>query len=742
MLKKTFAAGAAGLGLLMLIMLVGGALAVQSIRIGGQAYDAIVRDKDLVADILPPPAYVIEANLVISQAMLDPAQVGTHRAKLADLHRQYTARMRHWAGAGLPAPLAGVLGERIDPAAQVFWTTVERDLLPALERGDRAAAATAFARAQAAYGDHRRGVDDAVVQSATLQAADERGAERLVGWSVAALGAGALLLLAALGLAAAFLSRRVMDPMGQLTAAMERLAVGDTDVVIEGEERRDEIGAMARALAVFRANAVALAQAAVAAQDTAAIMVAAKRSQAVIEFDLDGTILDANENFLRATGYALPDLVGRHHRMLVDPAHADTGAYADFWRRLGAGEAVADTFVRFGRGGERLVFDAAYNPILGPDDRPYKVVNFGVDVTAVEAERARVQALQARAALEQTEVLTATGRGLTALADGDLLFRIHEDFPGQYAALKSDFNTAMGKLEDAMAIISRSAAEMQSGSGEMSQAADDLSRRTEQQAATLEETAAALDQITATVRLTADGARRADVVVTGARQDAETSGQVVTRAVVAMGDIEQSANQITQIIGVIDEIAFQTSLLALNAGVEAARAGDAGRGFAVVASEVRALAQRSAGAAKEIKALISASTSQVRDGVGLVGQTGEALAGIVSRVAEIAGLIGEISASAHEQSTALGEVNTAVNRMDQTTQQNAAMVEQSTAASHNLSNEARQLAQLVGRFRTGPAAASGAPADSAAVTRFPAPRRAGRAALAAAPASQPEWEEF
>src|SRR5690606_18841880 len=265
------------------------------------------------------------------------------------------------------------------------------------------------------------------------------------------------------------------------------------------------------------------------------------------------------------------------------------------------------------------------------------------------------------------------------------------------------------QLQDAMSVVVTNVSAIRSGSGEISQAADDLSRRTEQQAASLEETAAALDQITATVNRTAAGARQASDTVQAAKGDAETSGNVVRDAVSAMGAIEKSAQEITQIIGVIDEIAFQTNLLALNAGVEAARAGDAGRGFAVVASEVRALAQRSAEAAKEIKVLISASTSQVNSGVSLVGQTGEALQRIVSRVAEIDGLVSEIAASAQEQATGLQQVNTAVNQMDQVTQQNAAMVEQSTAASHSLAQEAEALAGSVARFQIGAVTATARP---------------------------------
>jgi len=391
-------------------------------------------------------------------------------------------------------------------------------------------------------------------------------------------------------------------------------------------------------------------------------------------------------------------------------------------------------------------------------------MDFVISIYLEAAENARKEADELRAEVEEVQeiVVEETARALSRLAEGDLTARITEDFTGDYRKLKDDFNSAIGRLESSMTEISSNTAAMRSGAGEISQAADDLSRRTEQQAATLEETAAALDQITATVRRTAEGAQRAGVVVGSAREDAERSGEVVSKAVEAMGDIERSAEQISQIIGVIDEIAFQTNLLALNAGVEAARAGDAGKGFAVVASEVRALAQRSAEAATEIKSLISASTNQVKTGVSLVGQTGEALTAIVGRVSEINGLMSEISASAVEQATALGEVNTAVNQMDQTTQQNAAMVEQSTAASHSLTQEAEQLARLVGRFKVTEDRGTEAPRRSAPrapeprgsnavresqsriadfARRYSAPARS-NGSLALKASSEAEWEEF
>ncbi|WP_395650190.1 methyl-accepting chemotaxis protein [Brevundimonas sp.] len=324
-----------------------------------------------------------------------------------------------------------------------------------------------------------------------------------------------------------------------------------------------------------------------------------------------------------------------------------------------------------------------------------------LDVSRAEADRLAAEKAEfdLEVAREQAMVVDQTADALSALAHGDMTYRIPGTFPGRYARLQQDFNAAISALQEDMIVIEANARSIGTGAGEISQASHDLSHRTEQQAASLEQTAAALDEITATVNRTAAGAKQASATVQAARGDAETSGVIVHDSIAAMDAIHASAQQISQTISVIDEIAFQTNLLALNAGVEAARAGEAGRGFAVVASEVRALAQRSAEAAKEIKILISSSTEQVNSGVELVGQTGEALQRIVGRVAEIDGLISEIAASAQEQATGLREINTAVNHMDQVTQQNAAMVEQSTAASQGLTSEANQLIGLISRLK-------------------------------------------
>jgi methyl-accepting chemotaxis protein len=357
---------------------------------------------------------------------------------------------------------------------------------------------------------------------------------------------------------------------------------------------------------------------------------------------------------------------------------------------------------------------------------------------------------------DTVQVVAAIGSGLEALAKGNLTYRLNAEMTGTFAKLKDDFNAALAQLEDAMKAVLSGTEDIGVGANEISQSAEDLSRRTEQQAASLEETAAALEEITATVKMTAQNAKEATSIVTKAKAAAEEGGGVVKTAITAMGQIEQSSKQITDIIGIIDEIAFQTNLLALNAGVEAARAGDAGKGFAVVASEVRALAQRSSQAAKEIKSLIQASGSHVASGVKYVGETGDSLRRIVEQVMQINALVGEMASAAEQQSTGIEEVNAAVTQMDQVTQQNAAMVEQSTAAARNLAAETAELKDRVSFFSV-----TSEDSEDAEIVE-PAPiqrsvRRAARtkpvarsgpvsrgsAALAVRPEpSEDEWQEF
>jgi len=348
---------------------------------------------------------------------------------------------------------------------------------------------------------------------------------------------------------------------------------------------------------------------------------------------------------------------------------------------------------------------------------------------------------------ERDVVAQSIGGGLARLSEKDLSFRMTDDLPDAYRGLQANFNSAITQLESALGDVASSANVIGTATLEIAGAADDLSQRTEQQAANLEETVAALKEITVTIGRTAEGARHANQIVSSTKTDAEKSGEIVRRAVDAMNRIEKSSQNIAQIIGVIDEIAFQTNLLALNAGVEAARAGEAGKGFAVVASEVRGLAQRCTEAAKEIKGLISASTGEVGEGVTLVVETGKALDRIVSSVVEINHLMSDISAGTSEQSTALQQINEAVSQMDQDTQKNAAMVEETTAATHSLKRETEDLVSSIASFKLARVATRAARAErrSTHVARPALKTMGGGAATARKiePAAEEEdWAEF
>jgi methyl-accepting chemotaxis protein len=587
---------------LTILMVCGGA-AILRLGVGGPTYAKIVQGKDLVADILPPPAYIIESYLEASLLLQDPSTLSSRKAKLEKLEGEFEQRKQYWIASDLRQDLKSDLTEGAAGAAERFYAEMRRSFIPAVERGDMAAAQASYTTLALEYEAHRTVIDRIVTGANELNAATEAEAKRLKALLLGAAVAAAVLALATLFGGAWLLLRGVVRPLANMTRTMERLAGGDLDVEVPDANRTDEVGAMIRALRVFR----------------------------------------------------------------------DAGAE----RR-------------------RLELETA-------EQRE-----------AADAERRRAESEREATDAEQEQVVGATARALSRLADGDLTVRIEDEFAGRYQQLKDDFNAAMESLQGAMARITGAAEAMRCGAGEISQATQDLSQRTEQQAATLEETAAALEQITATVQQTARGARQADQAVTETKDEAEQSGDVCRQAVAAMGGIERSAKQISQIIGVIDEIAFQTNLLALNAGVEAARAGDAGKGFAVVASEVRALAQRSAEAAKEIKALISTSSQEVRSGVDLVGRTGAALESIMAKVATISALVAEIAASAEEQAVGLQQVNAAATRMDQSTQQNAAMVEQSAAASAALADEAAELRRLVAGFRLGERYDAGTPVAVAA----------------------------
>ncbi len=420
---------------------------------------------------------------------------------------------------------------------------------------------------------------------------------------------------------------------------------------------------------------------------------AIERNQIKAEFDPDGLLIGANDHFNATYGVNAP--VGRKRLgELLD-------LEGDALDRLRKGEALfAKATLRRSDGGTALV-DSTLAPVTDRKGRLMGIYLMAKDIT--EDERARTEAQAHREELErrQNQVVEGLSVALSKVREGDLTARIETAFAADYEGLRADFNSAIESLCTVVGSVSEMAGNVRKEAAEISSSADSLSQRTERTAATLEETAAALEELTSSVGSAAEGADRANGIVSDARGHAVQSGEVVREAVDAMSEIEASAGKIAKIIDVIEDIAFQTNLLALNAGVEAARAGEAGRGFAVVASEVRALAQRSSDAAREINKLITSSGTQVQRGVELVNRAGSALERIVTSVAEISDLVAGIAASSKEQSTGVSEINTAVNQLDQSTQQNAAMFEETTAASHALTQLAENLAGMVARFSTG-----------------------------------------
>lgn len=438
-----------------------------------------------------------------------------------------------------------------------------------------------------------------------------------------------------------------------------------------------------------------------------------------------------------------------HARIGLEPQWY-IGGYAIILDHL-INSAVEEIFPKGGVFSKRTMKPAEFGKALAGLVKAVMLdMDLAISVYIDEAEIAKQKAQAEAIDAERQLVCNSFGKAMAAIAGKDVSYRIDDDLPAAYHALRDDFNNALEQLSTTIQQIDGAAAQINAGSQEIRTAADDLAKRTEQQAASIEETAAALEEITTTVKDSSRRAEEAGHLVAKARAGAEKSGQIVQQAVAAMGAIDSSSREISSIIGVIDEIAFQTNLLALNAGVEAARAGDAGKGFAVVAQEVRELAQRSAKAAKEIKELINNSGEQVKEGVSLVGQTGEALTEIVGEVKEIDRHIGAIVRASSEQATALQEINTAVNTMDQGTQQNAAMVEESTAASHALVQEVSRITGMLSDFKTGQGSVAGPrPVGKTNVHTASSPARDLRSKLRGSFASQGnaaiatgDWEAF
>lgn len=420
------------------------------------------------------------------------------------------------------------------------------------------------------------------------------------------------------------------------------------------------------------------------AAENAGMLAAIGKAQGMIEFDLNGNILAANDNILKVLGYSLAEITGRHHSLLVEPSYAQSAEYRGFWEKLRAGHYDAGQYRRVGKARREIWLQASYTPILDASGTPYKVVKFATDVT------------------DQVRTVDEVRTLVQAAVSGDLTKQIAtQGRSGSLLELSEAVNSVIDAMRSMVGQIRAAVSTVRTGADEIAKGNLDLSQRTEEQAAGLEETASAMEQMTSSVKQSADNAAQACQFASAARTKAESGASVAYEAIAAMQGINSASGKITDIIGVINEIAFQTNLLALNAAVEAARAGEQGRGFAVVASEVRNLASRSAAAAKEIKTLIQDSVAKVAEGSKFVDQSGNTLTEIVAAVKKATDVVTAIASASQEQASGIEQVNKALASMDEVTQRNAAMVEEGTAAAQSLREEARNLDEMMAKFEIG-----------------------------------------
>ncbi len=665
--------------------------AMKTLNVNGHIYQRIVQGKDLIADILPPPEYILESYLVILQLThsTQPDEIPAMLKRFKVLKSEYDTRHTYWQNELLEPELKTPLLERSYQAAQAFYSEAEQHFIPSVQAGNHDAMMMSLAKMRDSYEKHRLAIDEVVQTTTKRNAQDESNAKTLLERYDVGLLVIFILSITLASILTLWISRGILQSLSVAKKIANAIALGDLSSKID-TTHPDEIGDLFRAMNTMQSELHAF----VTAQD----VMAKKHAQGYVKERMD-------ENKFK----------GIYARMAVEINEL-------IQSRIAMNRRILNIITQYAKGdfsldmeelpGETIVITQTMSGIktalLEINNEIEMLAKAGANGDfSKRANADNFEFIFHDMLSDLNRLFNACDTGFNdilrvsnALAQGDLTKTIDTNPPGTFGKVKEGMNCTVENLQTLMSEIKDSTQLINNAAQEIAAGNNDLSQRTEKQATSLEETAASMTQLTSTVQHNAENAKEANNLARAAADIASRGGVVVGNVVKTMESINESSRKVVEIISVIDNIAFQTNILALNAAVEAARAGDQGRGFAVVATEVRSLAQRAGAAAGEIKGLIGDSVEKVSDGSQLVGQAGKTMQEIVNSIQGVTTIMAEITSASVEQSAGIAQVNNAIAQMDDVTQQNAALVEEAAAGAESLEDQARKLSITVANFRT------------------------------------------